>query len=864
MHRSCRAAIWTAVLWTAVLWTAASLPAQDPALRDTRSVLPAYRPFANAQAMVDLDGDGLDDLIVVHADRSIVWLATPEGAFVERADDAPGAGAPCKAIAAGDLDGDGDADVVVVAEQWSGFFVRVLRNDGTGLLTLAPAHVLPGALLGTCVAIGDVDGDGDQDVVLGGPAPSPLPPPWVFPGQVLELFLNQGAGTFVDATASLPAVIGMRALAVTLFDQDGDGDLDLHVAVEQSSLNGGEVLLRNSGAGTFTAVPMASAASGRTVRMVAVMDVDGDQWPDLLEMTTGTGPHRLHAAQNDGAGNFVHMTLPQVPNGGAVDDLLVGDWQGDGAMDFGVRSVGALHRFVRTQPAVFQHLPQTLGVGNRRVHAFDLDGDGDSDVLAPSAAINASVALVADLFRNVQGAFERLPAPSPALPVGSNYVVRLVDLDGDGFLDLVQAPFQSSGSGHGGLIWRGDGAGGFTPANAGDFGLVVVFGRGLAFGDVDGDGDLDIVCASRPEPGPAGMHDTRLYLQQNGTFVAAPFPALQGECPLLADLDGDSDLDCVLVDWASGQVLLNDGTGAFTVAGALPVTGGPSTPLAPAVIADFDSDGDPDVVTRNGVLLRNNGAGGFTAQSLGASFQGEVVAADFDQDQDVDLVFEWSSTTNSACLLRNQGGGTFVTVALPSLGNVALTQIHAADVDLDGWMDLIVTNLGGEWAGAYGVLRNNQLGGFTLLPDGLPDAPDSLFTGAVGDVDGDGDVDLVVAGPPGLALYRNLHHQLARRGLPRIGRTLGLDLHGRAGEPYILGFALAKNPVELPGFGVLWLDLASLQVFAFGFHGPDGYTPFTAPLPNVPAVVGLELHWQALQGVVGRLGNVETTTLLAH
>ena len=106
----------------------------------------------------------------------------------------------------------------------------------------------------------------------------------------------------------------------------------------------------------------------------------------------------------------------------------------------------------------------------------------------------------------------------------------------------------------------------------------------------------------------------------------------------------------------------------------------------------------------------------------------------------------------------------------------------------------------------------------------------------------------------------------SRERLPGVGRTVDIDLWGRAAEPYILAYSFAKfpTPVPLPGWGPLWLDLGALQLFAYGYHDATGHVAFSTPVPNLPSMVGLELHWQALSGVVARLGNVETTRLLAR
>ena len=91
-----------------------------------------------------------------------------------------------------------------------------------------------------------------------------------------------------------------------------------------------------------------------------------------------------------------------------------------------------------------------------------------------------------------------------------------------------------------------------------------------------------------------------------------------------------------------------------------------------------------------------------------------------------------------------------------------------------------------------------------------------------------------------------------------------LDLYGVASEPYILGMSLISVNLPIPGMGRLRLDPASLLVMQFGTYDAAGRAAFIGVVPLIPSLTGLDLHWQALYGVVLRLGNLETTTLAVY
>ncbi len=240
------------------------------------------RPHTYWTALGDLDGDGDLDAYLANGENEgaapdTVWLNDGKGRF-SSGDELPDA-KETHFVALGDLDGDGDLDGVV-DDTGAG---RVAWNDGKGNFTYSSNYLLAddNGSYTYFPALGDLDGDGDLDLALGGCCGASFSPPGETPFLPAYdmIWLNDGAGNFTNSGQRLEGpVTGMLALG----DLDKDGDLDLFEANSamlapdslELVLNQPNKVWLNDGMGNFS--DSGESLGSEESYAVALGDLDGD------------------------------------------------------------------------------------------------------------------------------------------------------------------------------------------------------------------------------------------------------------------------------------------------------------------------------------------------------------------------------------------------------------------------------------------------------------------------------------------------------------------------------------------------------------------------------------------------------------
>ena len=679
-------------------------------------------------AVADLDGNGLDDVVVSDPEGGAVQVLVSygEGKFAQRTRVVTIGGRSFGVVAA-DVTGDAIVDVVTMinaGQQSAALFVM----PGTGDGTLQPARITPLPGYFFLAAGADLDGDGDVDLVAR------------LPGGV-GVLLNQGGGTFGPLVAlSTGSTVPMPS-SIAVADLNADGVPD--VVAAYSAANEIEVRL-GVGDGTFGA-PVRSAV-GISPWGVAVGDVDGDGRLDVVTanwgLTTATGfPSDVSVLLGDGDGTL--GTHAEYQAGRSPDSVAVGDLDGDGLADVVTADAnGASVSVLRATGG--GTLAPPISYTSRGIPAVvamaHLDAGGAADLVV----LDAQAGTITGVLGRGDGTI--------AAPVEPPYAylpddVATGDVDGDGILDLV-----ATGLAQKLTVARGRGDGSFRTSVAFDAPGDTSGFRALAVADLDGDGDADAVVVDKR------THQLSVLLADGGALAVDATYTVSGrtEAVAIGDLDGDGIPDVVVASpgltvgaVSTISVFLGTGGGGLGPEVQLPV-GGYTMGLA---LGDVNADGKLDAVLAGWSLvgggfgsdlrvLLGDGAGGFAAPivvsraAVPAPWAGKVTVALADLDVDGNLDAVASDGTTLLLAYLGAGDGTFAAAVAHAVG-FAVESVALGDVDGDGIPDAVAAG------GGVMVLRGNGDGTF---------ANGSSYRGwssprkaVVANLDGDAYGDVVVA-----------------------------------------------------------------------------------------------------------------------
>ncbi|MFZ1918888.1 MAG: FG-GAP-like repeat-containing protein [Terriglobales bacterium] len=588
----------------------------------------------------------------------------------------------------------------------------------------------------TAVALADVNGDGHPDLLVVNYCASTTN----CSNSTVGVLLGNGDGTFQAAVTYNSG--GFYAYSVAVADVNGDGYPDLLVAN-----NGAVGVLLGNGDGTFQAAVSYNSGSSSTtyVSAVAVADVNGDGHPDLLVANS----YGVGVLLGNGDGTF-QAAVSYSSGGEDVASIAVADVNGDGRPDLLVAAGNAVGVLLGNGDGTFQE-PVSYNSGGSNAYsvaAADVNGDGKPDLLVANSCDNNGCfpttddGVISVLLGNGDGTFQA--AVSYSSGGYYPYSVAVADVNGDGHPDLLVA--NSCNSSTGNRVYT-------CPAKSIEGSVGVLLGNG------------------------------------DGTFQAAVTynsGGYEAYSVVVADVNGDAHPDLVVANccvssgnWSIGAegVLLGNGDGTFQAAPNYNSGGVNAQSIA---VADVNGDGKPDLLVANacadvncvngsvGVLL-SNGDGTFQARgsyNSGGYYATSVAVADMNGDGYPDLLVA-NNCAVSTCssggavppagvisVLLGNGDGTFQTAVNYDSGGQYAFSVVVADVNGDGKPDLLVANIcsnngcyvppnGLHGNGSVSVLLGNGDGTFQTAVS-YDAGGFNVYSVAVADVNGDGKPDLLV------------------------------------------------------------------------------------------------------------------------
>jgi len=366
-----------------------------------------------------------------------------------------------------------------------------------GLIALATALALSAFLAATAFAVGAFDfaqlptspepaGDGPRAVAIANLDADADRDLAVADGNVggITILKNAGAG---DLSVFGTESAGASPSSIAAADFDGDTDVDLAVTSADNNFDNVTVL-RNNGSGGFTEFPGSPESGELGPSAIVAADLDGDSDPDLA-VANGQSQN-VTILRNNGLGNFVEPATSPEAAGVFPSAIVAANFDGDADQDLAVANGGPdnvtiLRNNGSGNFAEPSTSPEVVGADPISLTAGDFDGDADPDLAVVNLGVNVTI-----LRRTSNSNFVE-PASSPEAAGPGPIAIASADINGDSKLDLAVANNAANSI----VILRGAGAGNFAqpasspePANQAP--------SALAFGDLDGDADQDLVAAN--------------------------------------------------------------------------------------------------------------------------------------------------------------------------------------------------------------------------------------------------------------------------------------------------------------------------------------------------------------------------------
>ena len=571
----------------------------------------------------DIDNDGDND-VVFASNFDLEWVENLNGLGDFSEKKVIPSYDSFSSIALGDLDKDGRVDIVASSYESANKVFWYRNEDGAGNFS-DTINIDSGARGASDVKLGDIDGDGDLDIVAANR----------YNNDLLWYENNNSELTFSKNIIDLefPTVS-----EVAVDDLDKDGDLDIIGA--SGRINGRSTMIwyeNADGSGSFIQKEIITDIA-KQIEFIHTGDIDGDGDNDILQASFADdkfvwyqnmdskgdfGPEKVLTQEAD----FPRTIFAADLDGDGDEDVISGSqdervaWYEniDGQGSFGTQRV--IHSGITTADFVI---------------AFDADGDQDNDVIA---ILNYPVRKIV-WFENVDGKGNFGPEII-INPSSASLSLSIVDINRDGNLDIV-AP-----SNYDKIVWYEN----LNSTTSGFSSEKLLYdnsnslGGPLHLADIDNDGDLDI-CFQGPSSSNSYIAHWVENIDGLGSFSSSKIIGQYLgyiESIHSIDIDSDDDLDIVVCDGDISLYENTNGQGNFEISSRLTSWG----KFDIALPIDIDKDGDLDIVASsrddNKVVWFENldGEGNYGDENIIIPFRdfvGDMRISDIDNDDDLDIL----------------------------------------------------------------------------------------------------------------------------------------------------------------------------------------------------------------------------------
>lgn len=626
----------------------------------------------------DIDNDGLKDIIVTSKiGNKIIWFKNlGSNTFSEELELMGNFNRPKKIISL-DIDSDGDNDFLVNSSQDDNVFL--LKNDGAGNFT-SPEVVISISDNGNYLAARDLNNDGQMDVIASN---------WSGAFYWAE---NLGNGTL-----SGEQIIGYGD-DMEFYDINNDSFLD---AIGVDQYDNEVYYYLNQGGNSFGNRITITFTNEDEPSELEISDMDNDGIGDIVvTLQNDSNEDSIGWFKNMGDETFggLNIISTNIQNPKA---LIVSDIDGDSKQDVicGARIVSTaskLSYFKNIDSSNFKEIPINFSFGAVYcVRAADINNDGQKDIISGFSKIVWN-----ENHGNNNFSAPRLLSDPYPFEFGFTYDMEILDIDNDNDLDiiaLIQNQIQ---------IYENLGNGDFTLQSSISFSHNSENSREIELGDLDGDGLFDIAIPLNF----SGINNKAGWFRNLGNnifsaFIPLNFTGQYNYKPYdlkIGDIDNDGDNDIVTSSPEYGRInfLTNDGSGNFTL-----TTTSQFIATNQLLLDDVDNDGDLDIITYGydewGIYMKKNTNGIFGTTINIDDFQiaDDIFLEDIDNDGLKDVIGSSQIHTQNEdenlifCYLNN--GNTFgskIIIDSKDAESNFPKYLYVSDINNDNKKDIIVGN----------------------------------------------------------------------------------------------------------------------------------------------------------------------------